>query len=217
MTSKALIWDLDGVIADTAPFHFLAWQRVAQDRGLAFTETDFRQTFGKRNPEIIAEKFGPDIPLQDIESLAIKKEELFRRIAKQSIKPFPGVLNLMLALRAAIWKMAIVSSTPVENIRLITQSLDIAGLFDTIVADKDVSRGKPEPDGFLLAADRLEAAPTNCVVIEDAIAGVQAARQAGMKCIAVTNTHPAERLSEADRIVESLEAISVETLEALLQ
>ena len=217
MTSRALIWDLDGVIADTAPFHFLAWQRVAQDRGIAFTETEFRQTFGKRNPEIIAEKFGPDIPPQDMESLAIRKEELFRRIAKQSIKPFPGVLNLMLALRAATWKMAIVSSTPVENIRLIIQSLDIAGLFDTIVADKDVSRGKPDPEGFLLAADRLQAAPANCVVIEDAIAGVQAARHAGMKCVAVTNTHPAERLSEADRVVDSLDAVSVETLEALLQ
>jgi beta-phosphoglucomutase family hydrolase len=217
MTSKALIWDLDGVIADTASFHFLAWQRVAQDRGIAFTETDFRQTFGKRNPEIITEKFGTDIPLQDMENLAIKKEELFRRIAKQSIKPFPGVLNLMLALRASAWKMAIVSSTPVENIRLIIQSLDIAGLFDTIVADKDVSRGKPEPDGFLLAAERLEASPSHCIVIEDAIAGVQAAKNAGMKCIAVTNTHPADRLAQADRVVDSLEAISVETLEALLQ
>jgi beta-phosphoglucomutase family hydrolase len=217
MTSKALIWDLDGVIADTAPFHFLAWQRVAQDRGITLTETDFRQTFGKRNPEIIAEKFGPDIPSQDIESLATKKEELFRRIAKQSIKPFPGVLNLILALRAAAWKMAIASSTPAENIRLIVQSLDIAGLFDTIVADKDVSRGKPEPDGFLLAADRLAVAPANCVVIEDAIAGVQAAKNAGMKCIAVTNTHSAERLWEADRVVDSLEAISVETLEALIR
>ncbi|MFC1848506.1 HAD family hydrolase [Chloroflexota bacterium] len=217
MATKALIWDLDGVIADTAPFHFRAWQRVAHDQGIAFTEADFKQTFGKRNPEIIAEKFGPDFSAQEVEDLASNKEELFRRIAKQSIKPFPGVLNLMLSLRAAMWKMAIASSTPVENIKLITQSLDIAGLFDAVVSDKDVLRGKPDPEVFMLAADKLEAAPADCIVIEDAVAGVRAAKDAGMKCIAVTNTNPADKLAEADMIVDSLETVSVDTLEALLR
>jgi len=82
MTSKAAIWDMDGVIADTAPFHFLAWQKAAQDRGIAFTEDDFRDTFGKRNPEIIAEKFGKDIPPQEAEDVSQRKEELFRRICR---------------------------------------------------------------------------------------------------------------------------------------
>jgi beta-phosphoglucomutase family hydrolase len=217
MALNAAIWDLDGIIADTAPFHFLAWQRVAQDRGKTFTEADFQQTFGKRNPEIIAEKFDGDPSPQEIAVLSRKKEEIFRRIAKQSIKAFPGVLNLLLALKSAGWKTALVSSTPRENIRLITSSLDIASLFDTVVSDKDVSRGKPDPEGFLLAAERLEVYPGNCVVIEDAIAGVRAAKAAGMKCIAVTNTHPAEKLSEADKTIDSLEAISVETFEFLLR
>jgi beta-phosphoglucomutase family hydrolase len=216
MTLKAVIWDMDGVIADTAPFHFLAWQKAAQDRGIAFSEDDFRETFGKRNPEIIAEKFGKDIPPQEIDGIAGRKEELFRRIAAQSIKPFPGVLNLMLSLRSAGWKMALVSSTPAENIKLVTRSLEINSLFDTIVSDKDVLRGKPDPEGFLLAAERLGVAPGNCVVIEDAIAGVRAAKNAGMKCIAVTNTHPAERLNEADLVVDSLELATVSTIEALL-
>jgi len=217
MPSNAVIWDLDGVIADTAPFHFLAWQRVAQDRGTTFTETDFKQTFGKRNPEIIAEKFGRDFSPQEIDSLARKKEELFRRIAKQSIRPFPGVLNLLLSLKAASWRTALVSSTPGENIRLITGSLGIAGFFDTMVADKDVMRGKPDPEGFLLAAERLGVSPASCVVIEDAVAGVRAAGDAGMKCIAVTNTHPAEKLAEADKIVDSLETVTVNTFEFLLR
>ncbi len=217
MTSKALIWDLDGVIADTAPFHFRAWQRVARDRGVIFTETDFRQAFGKRNLEIIAEKFGKDIASQETESLSLKKEELFRRIARGSIKPFPGVLNLLLSLKSAMWKMAIASSTPEGNIRLITRSLEIASLFDTVISDRDVSRGKPDPECFLLAAERLEAAPGSCVVIEDAIAGVRAAKNAGMKCIAVTNTHPAEKLVEADKVVDSLEEVTLNALESLLR
>ena len=217
MASKAVIWDMDGVIADTAPFHFLAWQKVAQDRGIAFNEDDFRDTFGKRNPEIIAEKFGKDIPPQEIENLAQRKEELFRRIAAQSIKPFPGVLNLMLSLKSSGWNMALVSSTPAENIKLIVHSLEITGLFDTTVSDRDVMQGKPDPEGFLLAAERLAVAPVNCVVIEDAIAGVKAAKNAGMKCIAVTNTHPADRLREADKVVGSLEKVTVNTVESLLQ
>jgi beta-phosphoglucomutase family hydrolase len=217
MVPKALIWDMDGVIADTAPYHFLAWQRVARDRGIAFTQADFRQIFGKRNPDIIAEKLGMDISSRESDSLALKKEELFRRIAGQSIKPFPGVLNLLLSLKSATWKMAVVSSTPEENINLIIHSLEIAGLFDTVISDRDVSRGKPDPEGFLLAARKLAIEPSSCVVIEDAIAGVRAAKDAGMKCIAVTNTHPAEMLQEADKVVDSLERVTVSTLESLLK
>ena len=217
MAPNAVIWDLDGVIADTAPFHFLAWQRVARDRGITFTEIDFKQTFGKRNPEIIAEKFSLGLTSAEIETLSIHKEEIFRRIAKQSIKPFPGVLNLLLSLKSAMWKMALASSTPAENIRLIAGALGIAGLFDTVVSDKDVSRGKPDPEGFLLAASRLEVLPIDCVVIEDAVAGVRAAKAAGMKCIAVINTNPAEVLAEADKVVDSLEAVTVNTFKLLLQ
>jgi beta-phosphoglucomutase family hydrolase len=216
MSSKALIWDLDGVIADTALFHFRAWQRVAGDRGIAFTDADFRQTFGKRNPEIIAEKFG-QVPPQEADEIARTKEAIFRRIAKQSIKPFPGVLSLLLSVRAAGWSTALASSTPPENIRLILASLEISGLFDAVVSSADVERGKPDPEGFLLAAERLGVAPDDCVVIEDAVAGVAAAKNAGMKCIAVTNTHPAEKLAEADKVVDTLEGITPEALESLLR
>jgi beta-phosphoglucomutase family hydrolase len=216
MSSKALIWDLDGVIADTALFHFRAWQRVAGDRGIAFTDADFRQTFGKRNPEIIAEKFG-QVPPQEADEIARTKEAIFRRIAKQSIKPFPGVLSLLLSVRAAGWSTALASSTPPENIRLILASLEISGLFDAVVSSADVERGKPDPEGFLLAAERLGVAPDDCVVIEDAVAGVAAAKNASMKCIAVTNTHPAEKLAEADKVVDTLEGITPEAVESLLR
>lgn len=217
MPAKALIWDLDGVIADTAPFHFRAWQRVAEDRGITFTEADFRQTFGKRNPEIIAEKFGDNVPPHEADDIARTKEDVFRRIAKQSIKPFPGVLSLLLSLRSAGWRTAIASSTPPENIDMILDALEIAALFDAVVSSADVTKGKPDPEGFLLAAERLGVAPGDSVVIEDAVAGVQAAKNANMTCIAVTNTHPAERLAEADMVVDTLEGITAEDVESLLR
>jgi beta-phosphoglucomutase family hydrolase len=216
MAARALIWDLDGVIADTAPFHLRAWQRVAEDRGITFSETDFSETFGRRNPEIIAAKFG-DVPPGEADDIASTKEEVFRRIAKQSIKAFPGVLSLLLSVRSAGWSTAIASSTPPENIDLTLDSLGISGLLDAVVSSADVSRGKPDPEGFLLAAERLGVAPDDCVVIEDAVAGVQSARSAGMRCVAVTNTHPAARLAEADLVVETLEGITLEAVESLLR
>jgi beta-phosphoglucomutase len=151
-----------------------------------------------------------------MESFARKKEEIFRDLAGQGAELFPGVLDLLHSARMAGWRMAVASSTPAENIELLTRTLGVAELFEAAVSDKDVSRGKPDPDCFLAAANRLGVAPRRCVVIEDAVAGVQAAGNAGMKCIAVTNTHPAERLREADLVVASLETVTVGTLESLL-
>lgn len=215
--ARGLIWDLDGVIADTASFHFRAWRELAKDRGIAFSEADFKQTFGKRNPEIIAEKFGTDIPTAEAETLAQRKETTFRKLAGESVEPFPGAKELMLSAKKAGWKMALASSTPVENIELVTRALGIGDLFDAVVSDRDVVRGKPDPEAFLLAAERLGVPPGKCIVIEDAVAGVEGAKNAGMKCVAVTNTHPAARLQEADKIVGTLEMVTVDMLESLLR
>ena len=216
MVSKAVIWDMDGVIADTAPFHFEAWQQIARIEGVSFTKSDFRQIFGKRNAEIIVEIFGQSISAREMESLAQSKEEMFRRIAGQSVKPFPGVLNLLHSMHKAEWKMALASSTPVENIELITGTLEITELFDAIVSADDVSQGKPNPEVFLTAAEKLAIDPARCIVIEDSIAGIQAARAAGMKCIALTTTNRPSRLSEADLIVDRMDKVTVRTLDSLL-
>ncbi len=111
--------------------------------------------------------------------------------------------------------MALASSAPMANISFIVQKLGVPGCFDTLVSGEDVTEGKPSPQGFLLAANRLEVEPENCVVIEDAIAGVTAAKRAGMKCLAVTNTHPGKSLMEADLVVDTLETVSVNDLAGL--
>ena len=159
--TKAVIWDMDGVIVDSGPYHFKAWQHVFQKEGVDFTEPDFRRNFGRRNDAIIRTTLG-------------------------------------------------------ENIQLILRGLVIEGLFQVIVSGREVSEGKPSPQGFLLAAERLNVEPGNCIVIEDAIAGVAAAKRAGMHCIAVTNTHPGESLAEADLIVDTLEEVTVGDLEEFL-
>jgi beta-phosphoglucomutase family hydrolase len=217
MSGKAVIWDLDGVIVDTAPYHFEAWRELAQKMGRDFTTEDFRQTFGMRNDDIMRELFGTAIPHKKVETLVREKEEAFRLRIERNITPLPGVLPLLSSLREDGFKLALVSSTPLQNIQMIFSSLGIEGLFECLVSDSDVSKGKPDPEGFLLAARRLELEPRYCVVIEDAVAGVRAAKAAGMKCIAVTGTHPKESLAEADLVVDTLEAVNSRTIELLTQ
>jgi len=214
--SKAVIWDMDGVIADTALYHFKAWYEVFQKRGVNFTEDDFRRNFGQRNDTIIRNVLGQGLPPSEIDTIAGEKEGNFRQKVSQHIKPLPGAIELIKSLKGHVFSMALASSAPMENIRLIIRSLDINNCFHAIVSGKEVKEGKPSPQGFLLAAKKLGVAPENCIVVEDAVAGVTAAKRAGMHCLAVTNTHPRVSLKEADLIVDTLEAVSVSDLERLL-
>jgi len=216
MPHKAIIWDMDGVIADTARHHYRAWQAVMQERGAVYTEADFRNNFGKRNDTIIKFILGDSVTPDEIEEIAVTKEDIFRRHARGNLTALPGVAALMKSSREHGFVQAVGSSAPLENIRLVMQELGIAEFFEAIVSGREVKEGKPSPQGFLLAAERLGVKPQNCVVIEDAVAGVSAAKRGGMSCLAVTNTNPKSKLAEADLIVDSLEEVTVSRLESLL-
>ena len=213
----AVIWDMDGVLADTATHHLLAWQETFAKRGINFTEADFKRGFGIRNDAIIKNTLGEQTTEAEIETIAREKEATFRRIIGKDVKPLPGALELLQALYDQGIRMAIASSTTIENIRLIIGSLGIKKYFKAVVTGHDVTEGKPSPQVFLLAAKRLGAEPKNCIVFEDAVAGVKAAKSAGMYCVAVANTHPRESLREADLVVETLEMVTVKDLEKLLK
>lgn len=214
--ARAVIWDMDGIIIDSAPYHLKAWQEVFSKRGLNFTDDDFHSSFGMRNDTIIGDFLGEGAPDEEIAAIGREKEASFRLKIRQNPRPLPGVVALMAALAERDLKMAIASSAPRENIELVIDTLGIARHFLVIISEKDVTRGKPEPDGYLLAAKRLGVKPENCLVIEDAIVGVTAARRAGMHCLAVTNSHPRDSLSDADLVVDSLEEISAGDIAKLL-
>lgn len=213
--AKAVIWDMDGVIADTAPYHLKAWYEVFTPRGIDFNEAVFNRHFGQRNDTFLKEMLGPITPAE-IAIIANEKEEYFRREAHPTVKPLPGAIELIKALDSQGYRQGIGSSAPLENIELIVRELDIARYFPVIVSGKDVREGKPSPQGFLLAAERLDVKPFNCVVIEDAVAGITAARRGGMHCIAVTNTVSRAKLSEADIVIDNLQRITVNDIASLL-
>ena len=200
---RAVLWDLDGVLVDSAPFHFQAWRELLASLGRELSEADFQRTFGLRNDAILRDLLG-ELPPAEVERLGARKEALFRRAALGNIVALPGALALLSLLRERDFKLALVSSAPYGNIDLILGSLGVEAAFDIIVGEEDVTQGKPNPEGFLLAAKRLGVPPAECVVIEDAQAGVEAAKRGGMRCVGVCHDRPREALAKADLVVEGL-------------
>ncbi len=215
---KTVIWDLDGVIVDTSQLHFASWQQWAQELGRTFTEDDFFRLFGLRNSDIVMRFLESGVSADEAEALGEKKEELFRDIIRrEKVTVLPGALELLRSLKEDDWRLALASSGPLESTDLILSSIGIGHIFECVVSARWLSQGKPAPDVFLLAASNLGVAPDCCVVIEDTIDGVNAAKAAGMKCISVTNTYPRERLTAADFIVDTLEAVGIRDIELLLK
>jgi len=206
---------MDGVIADTGPYHLKAWQEVFQKRGFNYSDEVFQRNFGKRNDTIVRSIIGDSASSAEVDAITAEKEAVFRQKAATKVKPFPGAIELLKSLREYGVKIALASSAPIENIQLVIQDLGIDNCFAVIVWGREVTEGKPSPQGFLLAAQRLGVEPKNCVVIEDSVAGVTAAKRAGMRCVAVTNTHPRKGLMEAELVVDSLETVSVADLAGL--
>jgi beta-phosphoglucomutase family hydrolase len=208
---------MDGVIANTASLHFQAWREAFQRRGQPFGREDFDRTFGLRNDTIIRTILGDEVEAAEMETIAREKEEGFRRRLERGVRPLPGVRRLLAELARHEFGQALASSAPRLNIVAILRALGMADVFQAIVAEGDVVRGKPDPEVFLSAARKLGIAPDRCVVIEDAVAGVRAAGAAGMRSVAVTNTHPRESLSGADLVVDSLEEVNPDILDGLIR
>jgi len=212
---EAVLWDLDGVIADTGIYHFQAWQDVFGKRGATFTEEEFMQHFGRRHDTIIYDTLGRDISKQEFDAITEEKQANYRRRVADNIRALPGAVELIQSLNRHGIKIAIASSAPPENVDIILRGLGIEDCFQAMARGTEVAEGKPSPLVFLLAAERLGVEPGNCVVIEDAISGVAAAKKAGMKCVAVTNSHPETSLKKADLIVDTLEGIEIDDLAGL--
>jgi beta-phosphoglucomutase len=217
---KAALWDMDGTMVDTAELHFQAWETVCREHGRDFTRADFAATFGRRNPEIIHTLFGERFNDEQSAALADRKEEVYRAAASAGVVLLPGARTLLDDLHRAGFVQAIGSSAPRANLELILRLTGVARFFDAVIGSEDTQRGKPDPQVFLVAAERLGVPPARCVVFEDAVAGVQAARAGGMKGVAVRFVgHHAEsalRQAGADLVVESLEQVSARIVEDLL-
>lgn len=220
-----VIWDMDGVLVDTGDLHYLSWVKALSEVGMSINEKLFRETFGMNNAGIISILVEGEPDPEFVNQLGERKELLFREMVKGQVQPLPGVRSWLERLQADnksesedgpyIVRSAIASSGPQANIEALIGELGIDDYFYAIVSGANMP-GKPDPGVFLEAARQLEIKPEHCVVVEDAVAGVEGAKRAGMKCVAVTTTNPADALSQADIVVDRLDELPEDAFRRLV-
>jgi beta-phosphoglucomutase len=204
MKPAAIIFDMDGVLIDSQEAHYQSWRALAAKYGIDLQHDQFLQTFGLQNRDVIPRLLGGRYTPEQIHELGELKEELYRQVARGQLRFIEGAVDLIRACRRVGLLLAVGSSGHPENIEMALDEMGVTDCFAAIVNGADVRRGKPEPDVFLLAAERLGVAPHACVVIEDAPAGIEAALRAGMIAIGLTTTHQAAELQAAHRVVKRL-------------
>ena len=213
---KAVIFDLDGVLIDTGHFHKQSWFDLARREGWNITDEFFYQTFGMQNYQIIPQLSPQPLPDEKIRQLSEWKEQRYRELIAGKLTLLDGAEQLITNLKQNNFRLAIGTSTPRINLDFMLEYLPVAHHFDALVTGEDVQNGKPAPDTFLKAARKLNLPPAACVVVEDAIPGIQAAKAAQMPVVAVTTTRQRSDLTLANKIVDSLIELTAADFKTLL-
>jgi beta-phosphoglucomutase len=212
---KACIFDLDGVLVDTAKYHFIAWKKLADELGIGFTEHDNEKLKGVSRMDsldIILQLGKVTLTQEEKEKLADRKNKWFvdfvNRMTPDEV--FPGVVELLSALRKRGIKVALASSS--KNAPTVLELLNINHLFDAVVDGTMVKNAKPDPEIFLLASQKVNTSPADCIVFEDAEAGVEAAKRAGMKCVGIGSP---KMLHQADAVVSEIAKFNINDIEKI--
>lgn len=214
--SFAAIFDMDGVVVDNTKYHALAWRTFFAKYGKKLSLQSVKtRVLGRFNREIFADLFGYKLKRSEADALAAKKEAFYRKIYAKAIRSVPGLPQLLAALRVAGIPIALATAAPSENVRWVLRRTGLKKYFSVIIDDTGVKRGKPHPDIFLKCAKRLHVAPKNCLVFEDAMSGITAAKRAGMKVVGVATTHKPSELRHTDLVIKDFKTLTLERLENL--
>jgi beta-phosphoglucomutase len=221
---RAIIFDCDGIIADTEPLHLATFQKVLEQEGIELTREEYYANYLALDDRAcftsVHRDRGVALSREKLTGLIDRKAEFLEPVMRESLRVFPGVVDF---IREAWlrYPLAIASGALTHEVELVLQHAGVRNCFQVIVAAEDVVSGKPDPEPFLRAWTKLSArqaqpfSPKDSLVIEDSMPGVRAAHLAGMLCLAVTNSYPKERLVEADHVVDSLAGLSLKELEDL--
>ncbi len=209
---RAVLWDLDGTIADSKEFHWRSWRDTLAADGVRITYEQFLRSFGQRNDAILG-AWLPGAPAVRVTRLGDEKEACFRRlVAAEGLVPLPGVVDWIERLARDGWRQGIASSAPRANVDTMARALQLDPVMGALVSAEDVHRGKPDPEVFLVTAARLDVPAARCVVVEDAAAGIDAARRGGMRSIGVGG----DALRGADVHVTSLADLPPDAFDRLV-
>lgn len=212
MTSIAFIFDMDGVIADSNPYHKIALRQFCEQHGYRLTETDLREKiYGRTNKDWIPAVFG-EIDPERVRAFAQEKEALYREIYAPHIQPVPGLVEFLEKLEQAGIPRAVATSAPRENVDFTLEKTATMRFFDVILDESFVSKGKPDPEIYRKTAAALGLPPECCIVFEDSFAGVEAARAAGSRVVAITTTHTREEFPSADIVIDDFKGLDPSTI-----
>lgn len=208
---KAVLWDMDGVILFSNPVHIASWEKVADKHGLDFTLQDIHHVYGRTNEVIIPYLIKTPLSQEQATAISVEKDILFRQLIRDQAEFLPGVKHWLSMFKENGIPQGLASSGSIGNITAVLESLQAMPYFDVVMSGEGYP-SKPAPDLFRMVAEKLGAEPGDCLVIEDAVAGVQAGKAAGMHCVAVTTTNPAEALAAADLVLENLGLLSMDQI-----
>lgn len=215
---KAVIFDMDGVICHTNPYHSTAFQSFFAKREMYPTEAEFEQhMYGKSNSYIMSHFLGRKIEGQELLDLEFEKESLFRELYKDKIEPIAGFSEFFDSLKANGLLTGVATSAPLDNLRLIAGKLDLLNRMESVLASEDVKKHKPDPEVYLKSAANLGIDPSNCVVFEDSFSGVTAAKNAGMKVVGVLSSHAKEELPPCDLYIRDFYEINLDSIRKLFE
>jgi beta-phosphoglucomutase len=212
--TRAVLWDMDGTLIDSAEYHWITWHESLAELGVELTRESFNGWFGSRNDRILRRYFGEDFASSEIARIGELKESRYRTLVRErGIDLLPGVERWLHALRQAGWRQAVASSAPPANIDVLLEVMSLQSVFDATVSAEEVAHGKPHPDVFLRAAEKLGVAPARCVVVEDAPVGVEAGRRGGMRTIGISGPHGHV---DADVVTATMADLPADTFDRLV-
>ena len=211
-----VIFDMNGVITDDEDLHELATQKAFEKVGLTITPNIYRQyCLGRTDASAFVDLINDfNLKNQKVSSIITDKSILYQKLIASNLKIYPGVIELIENLYLK-YTLALTTSSTFKEVKTVVNQLDIEDLFKVIVSSNDVKRGKPDPEPYLLTAEKLAVNCNNCLVIEDSENGVLSAKSAGMKCVAITNTEDSKNLLAADQIIEKYSEITEDLIKNL--
>lgn len=219
MRPIAIIFDMDGVIVDNHQYHLRSWLSFFEKYGISITEQEYKQQInGRVLDDILPKMLGKSLSSEAISEYGEEKESLYRELYMKDIRPTPGLIEFLEELEQYRISKAVATSAPPANVKFTMEHTGLTSYFPVIVDDTMVTKGKPDPEVYLTAAQKLDVPPAQCVVFEDALLGIQAGRNAGMKVVGVATTHTRKELelADTDLVINNFEGLHLSKLMDLL-
>jgi len=212
----AVIFDMDGVIVQNDYYHCKAWQNFCNNYGMEIEFDVVKSWFGNINRTILQRLFGNTLTDEEIEKMSYRKEEIYREIYVDHVKPVAGLRNFLEDLKNNNILTAVATSAPRENVDFVMEKTGIRAFFDVILDSTHVTNGKPFPEIYLKTAEVLDLDPSNCLVIEDSFNGIESGNRAGMKVIGLATTHKREELKNTVLNIQSFTELNVQIIRELM-